>query len=91
MEEVLSCVQRKVTEEQNRELMWPFESEEVKEAIFSMHPDKSPGEDGLNPAFFQKSWSIMGSAVTESVIHWLTIGVFPESLLDTILVLLPKK
>lgn len=25
--------------------------EEVKHAVFPMHPDKSPGPDGLNPFF----------------------------------------
>ena len=36
-----------------RELSRPFEIQEVKEAIFSMHLDKAPGLDGMNQAFFQ--------------------------------------
>ncbi|KAF7811782.1 reverse transcriptase [Senna tora] len=30
--------------------------EEVKEAIYSMRPFKSPGPDGLSPVFFQSQW-----------------------------------
>lgn len=41
-------IQKKVTEAQNSLLLKPFESEEVKEAIFSMHPDKALGPDGMN-------------------------------------------
>lgn len=41
-----------VTEEENIELVSEITTEEVKEEVFSMHPDKSPGPDGLNPIFF---------------------------------------
>ena len=40
---------------QSRDLMSAnFSPEDVRAAIFSMNPDKSPGLDGLNPAFFPK-------------------------------------
>lgn len=42
-----------LTEEQNRYLIQPIVQKEVKAAIFSMHPEKSQGEDGLNPALYQ--------------------------------------
>lgn len=42
-----------VTREQNEELMKHVTEEEVKETTFSMHPEKSPGIDGLNPGFYQ--------------------------------------
>lgn len=71
MEEVLECVESergtnfanlfsKVSVVQNDELVRPFDSTEVKEAVFGMHLDKSPGEDGLNPGFFQKCWDVVG-------------------------------
>lgn len=43
---------KQVSEMENMELVAEVQMEEVKEAVFSMHPDKSPGPDGLNPAFF---------------------------------------
>ncbi|XP_019172459.1 PREDICTED: uncharacterized protein LOC109167843 [Ipomoea nil] len=37
-----------ITHANNEALMRPFELDEVKSALFSMLPDKSPGSDGLN-------------------------------------------
>lgn len=31
----------------------PISSEEVKAAVDSMHPEKSPGGDGLSSGFYQ--------------------------------------
>ncbi|VFQ60129.1 unnamed protein product [Cuscuta campestris] len=53
----VDCHHVKVTEGQNRELLRPFCAEEIKSALFAMHPDKAPGPDGLNPAFFQCCWN----------------------------------
>lgn len=53
------------THEQNLELMQEVTYEEVKTALFSMHPEKSPGIDGFNPGFFQAFWKVVGSDVTE--------------------------
>ena len=38
---------RKVTDDHNQMLMHKFEEKEIKEAVFSMRPDKSPGSDGM--------------------------------------------
>lgn len=54
---------KKLSKQQNYELLSPISENEVKEAVFAMHPDKSPGPDGLNPAFFQTYWSIVGHDV----------------------------
>lgn len=42
---VIDAVQPVICEEQNQILMRPFMENEFKEAIFQMHPDKSPGPD----------------------------------------------
>ncbi|XP_074346861.1 uncharacterized protein LOC141685668 [Apium graveolens] len=49
-----------ITEEQNRDLIAEFKIEEFSEAIKQMHPDKSAGPDGLNPAFYQHFWGLFG-------------------------------
>lgn len=53
--EILSDRERvkQVSDMQNEELIMPVTTEEVKRAVISTHPDKSPGIDGLNPCFFQ--------------------------------------
>lgn len=51
-EEVTACVSTKVTMEQNAFLMAEVEEKEVKAALFSMYPEKSPGPDGMSPDFY---------------------------------------
>ncbi|GJY31882.1 RNA-directed DNA polymerase, eukaryota, reverse transcriptase zinc-binding domain protein [Tanacetum coccineum] len=47
----------------------PVTAQEVKEAIFSMGNDKSPGPDGYTACFFKESWDIMASDVILILMH----------------------
>ncbi|XP_074342618.1 uncharacterized protein LOC141680232 [Apium graveolens] len=53
----------RIIEEENNMLLSEVTPEEVKKAVFSLHPDKSPGKDRLNPAFFQSFRNIVGPDV----------------------------
>lgn len=53
-------------------------SEEVKHDVFSMHPDKAAGLDGLNPAFFQVFWHIIGVDVVEFCQNFMSMGELLE-------------
>lgn len=64
--------------------------EEVKNALFSMHPEKSPGIDGLNPGFFQAFWNVFGADVTEFCKNFLTTGTMPAESNRTLVCLIPK-
>ncbi|KAL6223339.1 hypothetical protein ACLB2K_006726 [Fragaria x ananassa] len=48
-----------VTSEMNTDLLLPYSNEEIREALFQMHPSKSPDSDGMSPFFFQKYWNIV--------------------------------
>lgn len=39
--------------------------EDVKDATFSMHPDKSPGPDEFNLAYFKSFWRVVKQDVTK--------------------------
>lgn len=46
----------------NASLLAPFTEGEFKTSM-EMHPDKSSGPNGLNLAFYQQCWPIVGSDV----------------------------
>ena len=68
-----------------------FTADEVNSAIFSMHPDKSPGRDGMNPAFDQRFWEIIGNDISSACINILSTNNIPVGLNNTLVVLIPKK
>lgn len=80
---------RTVSVEQNLKLVEEFTFEEFTLAIKDMHPDKASGLDGLNPAFFQSFWSVMGQEVFEYCKSLLCSKTFPEELNNTNVVLIP--
>ncbi|XP_019166531.1 PREDICTED: uncharacterized protein LOC109162266 [Ipomoea nil] len=87
---VLDCLSTRIDEQQNAALLSDVTAEEVKGALFAMHPDKSPGPDGLSPAFFQMHWSILGPEVVSFVHLFMVTGRLPEHVNDTHIVLIPK-
>lgn len=64
--------------------------EEVKQEVFSMHPYKSPGLDGLNLAFFQSFWSIVGGDIFEFCQNFMNTRELPRGIIRTLVCLVPK-
>lgn len=56
-----------------------------------MHPDKSPGPDGMTPGFYQKLWDMVNKDIASLVRDFFTYGTMMEGLTDTNMVLIPKK
>ena len=80
----------RILTEMNALLLEEFKAEEVRTALWQMHPTKSPGPDGMSPIFFQKYWSTVGPSVTKCVLHALNTGVMPSSINETYICLIPK-
>ena len=80
-----------LTEEDNVMLTAPFTSMEIKDVVFSMHPDKAPGPDGMNSAFFQHYWHILGQDVCTACLSFISNCAIPEEINATHIVLIPKK
>ncbi|KAL8090281.1 hypothetical protein AgCh_039666 [Apium graveolens] len=90
-EEIVNKVPSSITEVQNKELLREVSVEEVRSALFHMHPDKSLGPNGMTPGFFQKHWSLVRNDIVLMVKKFFTEGVLLDGLNDTNLVLIPKK
>lgn len=80
-----------VTDEQNVMLTKDMEFEEFTNTVKQMHPNKMAGPDGLNPAFFQHFWGLLGREIYKSCKGWLQNYSFPPDLNSTTLVHIPKK
>nr|GEU96327.1 hypothetical protein [Tanacetum cinerariifolium] len=64
--------------------------QEVKEAMFSIGNDKSPGPDGYTAAFFKEAWDTVGSDVTYVVREFFVNGHLLKEINHTIIALIPK-
>ncbi|CAK8568525.1 unnamed protein product [Lathyrus sativus] len=62
-EPVLELIQPTISADDNSKLLSPISKEELFNALSTMHPDKSPGPDGFNPAFYQKFWHLCGDDI----------------------------
>lgn len=82
---------RRVTDEHNRWLVADLTFKEFTTAVKQMHPDKASGPDGLNPAFFQQFWPVLGKEVFNCCKDWLSNCSIPANLNDTKVFLIPKK
>lgn len=69
----------------------PVSEEEIREVLFKMPNDKSPGPDGFTTEFFRSSWSIIAKDFTTAVQSFFSKGFLPKGLNATILALIPKK
>ena len=64
--------------------------EEVKQAMFSIPGDKSPGSDGFGSYFFRDNWDQIGDQVTQAVISFFHSGKILKEINATVLALIPK-
>lgn len=79
-----------ITEEENTQLIAPIMNNEVKEAVFSMHAEKAPGYDGLNPCFYQTYWGVVGEDVVKFCQNFFNTGELQVEINRTVVCLIPK-
>jgi hypothetical protein len=90
VDEVIDCVQSRVTQEMNEDLSAPFTNDEVWSALQSIGDLKAPGADGMPSVFYKRFWPLLGDQVKREVLAVLNGGEMPQGWNDTIIVLIPK-
>lgn len=89
-EAALAGLAVKVHNESNVLLQVEPTADEIREALFQMHPNKAPGIDGMHALFYQKFWHIVGTDIVEFIKAWWRGDAEIESLNKTCIVLIPK-
>ena len=86
----LTDVSPGITPQMNQHLLRLATEEEVKEALFMMHPEKAPGSDGMTALFFQHSWHIIKNDLVEMVNNFLVSEEIDTRLNITNICMIPK-
>ncbi|XP_074298143.1 uncharacterized protein LOC141628963 [Silene latifolia] len=70
--EDFKSISRLIMDEDNNFLTSKISKEEVKETVFNLAADKSPGPDGFPVEFFRKYWDIVGNSVTKTILTFFS-------------------
>ncbi|XP_027062993.2 uncharacterized protein [Coffea arabica] len=74
----------------NAKLTKEVMEDEIREALFSMNPEKAPGQDGMSPLFFQKFWNFIKSDIIPAIKAFFHSGHMLKSVNHTVISLIPK-
>ena len=89
-EEVIETIPHVVTDEMNDMLMAKFHIQEVEVALKQTAPLKAHSLDGMPPLFYQSYWSLLGSDVSTTILHYLNLGSFPPAIGHSFIALIRK-
>ncbi|XP_042483480.1 uncharacterized protein LOC122063840, partial [Macadamia integrifolia] len=87
---LLDCIPHILDEIDVRGLEAIPNDQEIKNAIWDLDPDSSPGPDGYSGAFFRHCWELIGFDVCRAVKNFFSSGTLPKGINNSFLVLIPK-
>lgn len=87
---VEEALDQKVTLAMNLQLTATPTFLEIKEAVFSIHPDKAPGPDGFSAGFYQSFWDIIGQDVCMDIRRFFESSFLSQRLNETHIRMIPK-
>ncbi|XP_042505477.1 uncharacterized protein LOC122082041 [Macadamia integrifolia] len=87
---LLDCIPHILDELDVRGLEAIPNDQEIKNAIWDLDPDSSPGPDGYSGAFFRHCWELIGFDVCRAVKNFFSSGTLPKGINNSFLVLIPK-
>ncbi|XP_074282777.1 uncharacterized protein LOC141607320 [Silene latifolia] len=80
-----------VLEKAGIKLIAPVTREEIRKALFSISPNKGPGQDGFSSGFFKKDWDTVRDTFCAAVEEFFRKGRLVRKVNTTLLALIPKK
>ncbi|CAA7018096.1 unnamed protein product, partial [Microthlaspi erraticum] len=84
------ALQTRVTPAMNEALTKLPDEKEIKEAVFSVHPDKAPGPDGFSAGFYHSYWEIISFDVYREIRSFFESGFLHPRYNETHVRLIPK-
>ncbi|KAL2224348.1 UNVERIFIED_CONTAM: hypothetical protein Sindi_3088400 [Sesamum indicum] len=79
-----------LTEKEASSLLLPVTLADVKQAVFDITEDKTPGPDGYSSSFFKAAWPIVGQEVTKAVMNFFNAGRLLKQINTSLLALITK-
>ncbi|CAA7062156.1 unnamed protein product [Microthlaspi erraticum] len=79
-----------ISDKTNKELIKIPSPTEIKQALFSIHPDKAPGPDGFSACFFQSNWNTVRVKLISEIQQFFATGNLPKNISATHVRLIPK-
>jgi hypothetical protein len=83
-------IQEEVREAENLNLCRSPTKQEIKDALFDIPINSSPGPDGFTSGFFQHCWDFIQTDLVEAVMNFFAGTAFPRYYTASFLVLIPK-
>lgn len=87
---ILDGIPHSITQEMNDKLTKVVEEKEIHDALFSMNPEKAPGQDGMTPLFFQRFWSTIKRDIIPAIKAFFNSSFMLKSINHTVISLIPK-
>ena len=89
-EDILTEILSTISSQMNEQLIRPVDEKEIRQALFSMHPNKALGTDGMSPLYFQYYWFIIKEDLVSAINSFFHTGYLLKVVNETIISLIPK-
>ena len=90
LKEILHGIPLTITTKMNEKLTKDVDEMEIKSALFSMNPNKSPRSDSMTPLFFQKVWHIVKFDIINAIRSFFQSSHMLKAWNHTVISLIPK-
>ncbi|XP_026377705.1 uncharacterized protein LOC113272003 [Papaver somniferum] len=89
-DDLLNCIDRCVTNEDNDKLLSPITLDEIRNTIKQMAPWTAPGPDGFPPGFYKQNLNLLEQDVLETVKSFFDSKHLLKKMNHTFISLIPK-